>query len=291
MVKFDALKDFDVSALMTGATGKALALPVSKIEVNPDNIRTKHSLDPVQLEELAATIKSQGLIQPISVRNNPAKKGFYVVNAGERRLRAVRLLGHVTIDSYIQDDFDPYVQAVENLQREELHPLDIARFVAAREAAGDSRTTIAKRLGKSKSFISEVAHLASAPQSIVKAFEDERIDTRTAYLLTRHYLQSPETVQEWLAGDAPLTRLEVSTALVALKPSSKTAATERKRAARGSKSAGNGWNALAVTVRGRHGTLDLAPGTVPNQATVHFADGSQESVVLTQIALKHWIAV
>jgi len=291
VVKFDALKDFDVSALMTGATGQALALPVNKIEFDPDNIRTKRSLDPAQLEELAATIKSQGLIQPISVRNNPAKKGFYVVNAGERRLRAVRLLGHVTIDGYIQDDFDPYVQAVENLQREELHPLDIARFVAAREAAGDSRTTIAKRLGKSKSFISEVAHLASAPQSIVKAFEDERIDTRTAYLLTRHYLQSPETVQEWLAGDAPLTRLEVSTALIASKPSSQTAATERKQTARGSKAAGNGWNALAVTVRGRHGTLDLAPGTVPNQATVHFADGSQESVVLTQIALKHWIAV
>ena len=291
MVKFDALKDFDVSALMTGATGKALALPVDKIEFDPDNIRTQRSLDPAQLEELAATIKAQGLIQPISVRNNPKKPGFYVVNAGERRLRAVRLLGSATIDSYIQDDFDPYLQAVENLQREELHPLDIARFVAAREAAGDSRTTIAKRLGKPKSFISEVAHLATAPQSIVKAFEDERIDTRTAYLLTRHYRESPETVQDWLAGDAPLTRLEVSAALAAPKRSSQTAATERKRTGRGSKDAGNGWNALAVVVGGRYGTLGLAPGEVPNQATVHFADGSQESVVLSQIALKHWIAV
>src|ERR1019366_866287 len=156
----------------------------------------------------------------------------------------------------IQDDFDPYVQAVENLQREELHPLDIARFVAAREAAGDSRTTIAKRLGKSKSFISEVAHLATAPQSIVKAFEDERIDTRTAYLLTRHYQQSPEIVKDWLAGDASLTRLEVTAALVAPKRSSKTAATERKRTERGSKTPGNGWNALAVAVGGRHGTLN-----------------------------------
>jgi ParB family chromosome partitioning protein len=290
MVKFDALRDFDVSALMTGATGKALALPVNKIEFDPDNIRTKHSLDPAQLEELAATIKSQGLIQPISVRNHPERQGFYVVNAGERRLRAVRLLGHVTIHSYIQDDFDPYLQAVENLQREELHPLDIARFVAAREVAGDSRTTIAKRLGKPKSFISEVAHLASAPQSIVKAFEDERIDTRTAYLLTRHYQRSPETVQAWLAGDAPLNRLEVSAALAAPKESSQMAATERKPSARGSKAAGDGWNALAVTVGGRHGILKFAPGTVPNQATVRFADGSQECVVLGQIVLKHWIA-
>jgi ParB family transcriptional regulator, chromosome partitioning protein len=290
MVKFDALREFDVSALMTGATGKALALPVNKIEFDPDNIRTKHSLDPAQLEELAATIKSQGLIQPISVRNNPKRQGFYVVNAGERRLRAVRLLGHVTIDSYIQDDFDPYLQAVENLQREELHPLDIARFVAAREAAGDSRTTIAKRLGKPKSFISEVAHLASAPESIIKAFEDERIDTRTAYLLTRHYQRSPQVVQAWLAGDAPLTRLEVSAALAAPKESRQTAATERKPSGRGSKRQGNGWNALAITVGGRHGILNLAPGTVPNQATVRFADGSQESVALGQITLKHWIA-
>lgn len=291
MLKFDGLKEFDVGALMTSATGKALALPVNKIDYDPDNIRTKNSLDPVQLDELAATIRSQGLIQPISVRHNPKKTGFYLVNAGERRLRAVRLLGCPTIDSYIQDDFDPYLQAVENLQREELHPLDIARFVAAREAAGDTRTTIAKRLGKSKSFISEVAHLATAPQSIIKAFEDERIDTRTAYLLTRHYQQSPEIVKDWLAGDAPLTRLEVTQSLAARTKSTPSAATERKRAAGESKTRGERWNALAVVVGGRHGTMNFVPDKRPTQATVQFADGSREIVAFSKIVLEKWTTV
>jgi len=82
----------------------------------------------------------------------------------------VCLLGHPTIAAVIDDNFDPYRQAIENLQREELDPLDIADWVEKREAAGDSRITIAKRLGKPKSYISEIALLIKAPPAIREAF-------------------------------------------------------------------------------------------------------------------------
>jgi ParB family chromosome partitioning protein len=289
MVKFDALKDFDVAALGQSATGQALQLPVAKIEYDPDNIRSAQSLDPVQLQELASTIESQGLVQPISVRHHPQKSDRYIVNAGERRLRAVQSLGHITIAAFIQDDFDPYLQAIENLQREALHPLDIARFVAAREAAGDSRATIAKRLGKSKSFISEVAHLSSAPAAIVQAFKEDRIDTRTAYLLARRYREDPNSVTECLAGEARLTRGAATRALAIVSEAQPAVVTERRIATRVPRTPVSSWNALSVAVGERVATMNLRPGKRPNQATVTFADGSEETVALSKIALKHWI--
>jgi len=287
--KFDALRDFDVAALGQNATGQALQLPVDQIEYDPDNIRSAQSLDPVQLEELATTIQLQGLVQPISVRHHPQKRNAYVVNAGERRLRAVRSLGHPTIAAFVQDDFDPYLQAVENLQREDLHPLDIARFVAAREAAGDTRATIAKRLGKPKSFISEVAHLSSAPEAIIQAFKDNRIDTRTAYLLARRYREDPRTVTACLAGDTPLTRSAVTRALAAVPEPDREAVSEKKTLTRAPRTPMPRWNALAVAVGERTATMNLRPAKRPNQATVTFADGSQEVVALSKIALKNWM--
>ncbi|MGA8053704.1 MAG: ParB/RepB/Spo0J family partition protein, partial [Burkholderiales bacterium] len=214
MMTLDTLKGLDVASLMRDATGRPLALPVDKIEPDPDNIRTK--IDPAALKALAETIQSEGLIQPISVRPHPKKKGHYLINAGERRWRAVKLLGRETIDAYVREPFDPYVQAIENLQREDLSALDLAQWVAKREADGESRATIARKLGKPASFITEAATLARAPTPIVAAFDSGQIpDTRTAYLLANAWDTHGATVRALLASDAPLTRAGVVSALAA----------------------------------------------------------------------------
>jgi len=288
MLNFEGLRDFNVSELLTEATGQALELPVEQIDVDPDNIR--RACDPDELAALAETIAAVGLVQPISVRHHPQERGRYIVNAGERRLRAVRLLGHPTIAAFIKNDFDPYGQAVENLQREEIHPLDLARFIAAREAAGDARATIAKRLGKPKSFISEVAALSSAPEALQRAFSDGRIpDTRTAYLLARHYAEIPATVTAWLAGDAPLTRASVARAIAGATTNPDPAAAPTGAARRGKReTASPVWNALAVTVGKRAGRMLLTPGDTPTTATIEFADGSRETVAFGNIVLQEW---
>ena len=173
MGQFEGLKDFDVAALGRNAsatTGRPRELPVARIERDPDNIRK--SFDEAAVIQLAETIKADGLLQAITVRRNIHKKDYFIISYGERRFRAVCLLGRPTIAAVIDDNFDPYRQAIENLQREELDPLDIADWVQRREEAGDSRTTIAKRLGKPKSYISEIALLIKAPPAIREAFRN-----------------------------------------------------------------------------------------------------------------------
>ena len=144
MGQFEGLKDFDVASLgrnVAATTGKPRELPVARIERDPDNIRK--SFDEAAVIQLAETIKADGLLQAITVRRNVHKRDYFLISYGERRFRAVCLLGHPTIAAVIDDNFDPYRQAIENLQREELDPLDIADWVQRREEAGDSRTTIA----------------------------------------------------------------------------------------------------------------------------------------------------
>jgi ParB family chromosome partitioning protein len=289
MGQFEGLKDFDVAALgrnASASTGKPRDLPVARIERDPDNIRK--SFDEAAVIQLAETIKADGLLQAITVRRNVHKKDYFLISYGERRFRAVCLLGHPTIAAVIDDNFDPYRQAIENLQREELDPLDIADWVEKREAEGDSRIMIAKRLGKPKSFISEIALLIKAPPAIREAFRSRRIpDIRSAYLLARRYDEDPGGVTTWLNGDSPITRRIVTRTLAESHPSRSATAT----APSPPRSDGPLWNSLSVQVAGREATMMLKPGHRPNQATVQYADGSQEAVALSKIRLKTWMAV
>lgn len=281
MIQFDDLKDFDVTALKRdapAASGAPCQLPVDRIYPDPDNIR--RDCPPETIESLARTIRADGLLQAITVRKHPERPGCFVISYGERRWRAVRLLGLPTIAAVIDEKFDPYRQAIENLQREDLTPLQVAQFVAKREAAGDSRSTIAKRLGKSKSFISELAHLMAAPPAIREAFEGARIDIRTAYLLARHFPDHPERITGWLAGEVPISRTLVRRELGKSRPKASRTLTL------GSK----GYNALAVLVGGRPATL-LLRGSIRDQATVRFSDGSESLAPLREVTLTHWLRI
>jgi ParB family transcriptional regulator, chromosome partitioning protein len=292
MLNFSGLKDFDVAALGRDApapTGQPCELPVALIHPDPDNIRTACS--ETEIVELAETIRVDGLLQAITVRPHPTLPGAYLISYGERRFRAVRLLGFPTIAAVIDERFDPYRQAIENLQREELTPLELAQFVAKREAAGDSRTEIAKRLGKSKSFISELALLASAPSLVRGAVEGARIDTRTAYLLARHYPLQPEKVTALLAGDAPLHREDIARELNEPVTSGAPVDLSAVRETPRSRGRRREYNALAVLLGGRTGIMRFEPGQPSNQATVQFADGTEELAPLAKISLKHWVRV
>jgi ParB family chromosome partitioning protein len=291
MGQFEGLKDFDVAALgrtASGSTGQPRDLPVARIERDPDNIRK--SFDEAAVIQLAETIKADGLLQAITVRRNLRKKDYFVISYGERRFRAVCLLGYPTIAAVIDDNFDPYRQAIENLQREELDPLDIADWVEKREAAGDSRVTIAKRLGKPKSYISEIALLIKAAPAIREAFRSRRIpDIRSAYLLARRYDEDPVGVTTWLNGDSPITRRIVTRALGKSNPNRSDTPETTPQASQ--RRGADAWNSLAVQVSGREGTMVLKPGHRATQATVQFADGSQEAVALSKIRLKTWMAL
>ena len=134
-------------------------LPVRLIYPNPSQPRRE--FDEGGIAELAASIKELGLIQPLVVR---AADGYFELVAGERRLRAVKLLGYRTVRCIVDrslDESDSALMAiVENLQREDLHFFDEAECYA--ELIGRLRITqeeLAARVGKSQSFISNKLRL------------------------------------------------------------------------------------------------------------------------------------
>jgi ParB family chromosome partitioning protein len=149
----------------TRATG-VRRVPVERIDPNPDQPRL--AMDQEGLKELAASVKEHGVLQPILVRPLPA--GRYQVVAGERRWRASRIAGLDTIPAMIEeidDDTALEIALIENLQREDLSPLDEATmYERMTRDHGYSVRKLAQKLGKDKGYIENRLRLANAPAEV-----------------------------------------------------------------------------------------------------------------------------
>src|SRR5437773_10092638 len=133
------------------------------VHPNPDQPR-KH-FDDEKLGELAASIKAHGLLQPIVVR--PVAAGFELV-AGERRFRAAQLAGLDRLPALVREVEDPLETAlIENLQREDLSPLEEAEGLATLiERHGYSHQALAELLGKSRPYVSNTLALTRLPDPV-----------------------------------------------------------------------------------------------------------------------------
>ena len=142
------------------------ALPIAAIQPNPDQPRSY--VDPAGLEELASSIREHGVLQPIIVRRD-AEAG-YVLVAGERRWRAARLAGLSEIPAIITDVASEGLLAValvENLQREDLSPLEEAHAYARLiDRTGMTQQRLAARVGKSRAAITNALRLLQLPDPI-----------------------------------------------------------------------------------------------------------------------------
>ena len=125
-------------------------LPIEKIEPRADQPRKR--FDPEALEMLAESIRTYGLIQPITVR--PLDGGFYQIIAGERRWRASRMAGlkEVPVRILTADEQRAMEMAlVENLQREDLNPIEEAKgYRALQDVYGMTQDDVAQSVGKSR---------------------------------------------------------------------------------------------------------------------------------------------
>jgi ParB/RepB/Spo0J family partition protein len=141
-------------------------VPIDHIEANPEQPRMVFEQEP--LNELAASIREHGVLQPILVR--PLGANTYQIVAGERRWRASRLAGLETIPALIED-IDDYtaleIAIIENLQREDLSPLDeAAMYDRMVHEHGYSIRKLADKLGKDKGYLENRLRLADAPPEI-----------------------------------------------------------------------------------------------------------------------------
>jgi ParB family chromosome partitioning protein len=140
-------------------------VPLADVRPNPDQPR-KH-FDEDKLAELAASIRTHGVLQPIVVRR--ADAGFELL-AGERRYRAAQIAGIDRLPALVREVEDPLeVALIENLQREDLSPLEEAEALATLIARhGYSHQAIAELLGKSRPYVSNTLALTRLPE-VVKA--------------------------------------------------------------------------------------------------------------------------
>ena len=141
-------------------------LPIEKIEPRADQPRKR--FDPEALEMLAESIRTYGLIQPITVR--PLDGGFYQIIAGERRWRASRMAGlrEVPVRILTADEQRAMEMAlVENLQREDLDPIEVAEGCRQLiDKYGLTQESAAKKLGKSRSAVTNSLRLLALPEDV-----------------------------------------------------------------------------------------------------------------------------
>lgn len=151
-------------------------VPIDQIAANPNQPRSR--FDDESLEELAASIKELGVLQPVVVESTG--EGFTLI-AGERRLRAARRIGLTTVPAVIRDSSGNHtlIEAiVENVQRADLSPLEEARaYSRLLEEYGMSQDAIASRVGKSRSAISNTLRLLQLPPQIQQILEDGELSS------------------------------------------------------------------------------------------------------------------
>ena len=170
----DAL--IDTSDVKTEGSSNLNEIAIDQIEPNPDQPR--RDFDQEALQELANSIKTLGIIAPITLRQVAPDR--YQIIAGERRWRASQLAGILTIPAYIRTVEDENVMEmalVENIQREDLNAIEIAlAYQHLAETTGMTQAKISERVGKSRAAVTNYMRLLKLPAQVQMALKDKQID-------------------------------------------------------------------------------------------------------------------
>jgi ParB family chromosome partitioning protein len=173
----------DLDVLLGGPEGD-MPLPEGELQqlrldrIRPGKFQPRQAMDPERLQELAASIKAQGLIQPIVVR--AIAGGNHEIIAGERRWRAAQIAGLAEIPALVREVTDHAVIAmalIENIQREELTPLEEAQ--ALQRLIGEFNYThhqAADAVGRSRAAVSNLLRLLDLPAPIKELLEQHRLE-------------------------------------------------------------------------------------------------------------------
>ncbi|MGB5063844.1 MAG: ParB/RepB/Spo0J family partition protein [Candidatus Competibacter sp.] len=181
---------------------KIVEMSVSEIHPNPDQPRK--TFDEEKLRELARSIERQGLLQPIIVQRREASDGGYLLVAGERRFRAFQRLNKATIPAIITEGNPDEIALIENIQREDLNPLEEAEALERMmERYHYTQEELGKVIGKAQNTVSETLQLTTLPPEIKDEYRtsDIRMVSKSALIeLTRikdtHHQQSVWTAMK-----------------------------------------------------------------------------------------------
>ncbi len=166
----------DTDSIITSGSSSISEVEIDSIVANPNQPRT--FFDEEALVELAASIRQLGVISPVTLRKN--NDGSYLIIAGERRLRAAKLVGLKSIPAYIRTAADEQVMEmalIENIQREDLNAIEIAlSFYRLLEEYKLTQDKLSERVGKKRATIANYLRLLKLPAEIQMGIKDKRID-------------------------------------------------------------------------------------------------------------------
>lgn len=286
------LSQFRASDLLAAADdrpdrGAPTSVAVELIDFDPSQPRRTFKED--SIEELGVSIRMHGVLEPVSLRTHPQLPGRYMVNRGERRVRAARKAGLLTVPAFIDERVDPFAQAAENLHREDMSPFDLAVFVCEREKEGLSKSEIARRLAKPRTYISEAAVLIDAPESIRNAVESGRLgsDVRTLNRLVAAARGSAERVEGLLAGDTPINRASIDALVGEMARPPSAVASPVPGIVQSPKVISGGRTVLVVEHGGRRGSLRLKAQD-SDVGEVSFGDGTRGLLPLADLRPVCW---
>jgi ParB family chromosome partitioning protein len=210
--------------------GAVRQVPLGAIRPNP--YQPRRDFPEEALAELAQSLRTSGLLQPVVVR--PAGDTSYELIAGERRCRAAERLGWQEISAVIREVDDRTLLAlalVENLQRDELSPIDEARAYQRLMADfATSHADIAELVGKERSTVANALRLLKLPQTVQQMVHDGRLTTGHARALLQ--LSDDGAIAHWAATvlERGLSVREVETAVRGHRPAARRAARGRRPA-------------------------------------------------------------
>jgi ParB family chromosome partitioning protein len=142
---------------------KVIEIELSRIVPNPDQPRK--TFDLVSLQELAQSIEQHGLLQPITVK--PYENDQFMLVAGERRFRAHELLNKPTIFAIVTDGNVQELALIENVQREDLHPVELARALSdLMESRSYTQEDLGRVIGKARNTVTSLLSLNNLPDEI-----------------------------------------------------------------------------------------------------------------------------
>lgn len=176
-----AYDDYD-NTVKTNGVGTN-EIEISKLVANPNQPRK--NFDKLALEELAVSIKTHGVIQPLVV--NDQKDGTYLIIAGERRYRASKLAGLERVPCVIKDYSEKQIKEIsiiENLQREDLNPIESARAIKQlMEEYNMTQEAVSERIGVSRPNIANTLRLLSLCPEVIKLVEENKLSAGHARCL------------------------------------------------------------------------------------------------------------
>jgi len=195
------------------SNGGPLMIDIGLIDEDPAQPRSRNNpgFRPDSIAELAASYGPKGPKTPLSLRLNPDSPGRYIINHGHRRFRAGKVKGLSALPAFIDNDYDDADQVIENLQRENMTPREIADYIGRELAKGRKKKEIAARIGKSPSFVSQHVTLLDLPEPVATVFRSGRVtDVTVLNELVSAFKANPAEVAHWLNNPSQeMTRGEI----------------------------------------------------------------------------------